>query len=36
MEYTNNLGADGVLITASTQSNDVIANSAKMSRKKVE
>jgi predicted dehydrogenase/threonine dehydrogenase-like Zn-dependent dehydrogenase len=31
---TNNIGADGVLITASTKSNDVIAQAAGMSRKK--
>ena len=34
MDYTDAVGADGVLITASTQSKDVIANAAKMSRKK--
>lgn len=31
---TNGIGADGVLITASTKSNDVIAQAAGMSRKK--
>ncbi len=31
---TNNVGADGILITASTKSNDVIAQAAGMSRKK--
>ena len=34
MDFTNNYGADGVLITASTKSNDVISQSAQMSRKK--
>ena len=34
MNITNELGADGVLITASTSSNNVISNAAKMSRKK--
>jgi len=33
-EYTNNVGADGVVITASNKSNDIISNSAKMSRKR--
>ncbi len=31
---TNGVGVDGVLITASTKSNDVIAQAAKMSRKR--
>ena len=31
---TNGIGADGVLITASTKSNDVIAQAARMSRKR--
>ena len=31
--YTNDVGADGVLITASSKSNDVIAQSAQMCRK---
>jgi predicted dehydrogenase/threonine dehydrogenase-like Zn-dependent dehydrogenase len=31
---TNGVGADGVLITASTKSNDVISQAAKMSRKR--
>jgi predicted dehydrogenase/threonine dehydrogenase-like Zn-dependent dehydrogenase len=31
---TNDIGVDGVLITASTKSNDVIAQAAQMSRKK--
>ncbi|MCU0348891.1 MAG: bi-domain-containing oxidoreductase [Saprospiraceae bacterium] len=31
---TNGVGADGVLITASTKSNEVIAQAAKMSRKR--
>lgn len=34
MDATNGIGADGVLITASNKSNDIIANSAKMSRKR--
>lgn len=33
-ETTNSLGADGVLITASTKSDDVLHQSAEMSRKK--
>ena len=33
MELTRNIGADGVLITASTKSNDVISQAAQMSRK---
>jgi len=33
-EYTGGIGADAVLITASTKSNDVISQSAQMSRKK--
>lgn len=33
-KLTNNIGADAVLITASTKSNDVISNSAKMCRKR--
>ncbi|MDC1455981.1 bi-domain-containing oxidoreductase [Flavobacteriaceae bacterium] len=31
--YTNNIGADGVVITASNKSNEIIAQSAKMCRK---
>ena len=33
-EYTNGVGADGVIITASNKSNDIISNSAQMSRKR--
>ncbi len=33
-EYTGSIGADAVLITASTKSNDVISQAAQMSRKK--
>ena len=33
-EYTNNIGADGVIITASTQSNEVIHQACEMSRKR--
>jgi threonine dehydrogenase-like Zn-dependent dehydrogenase len=33
-EYTGGIGADAVLITASTKSNDVISQAAQMSRKK--
>jgi predicted dehydrogenase/NADPH:quinone reductase-like Zn-dependent oxidoreductase len=33
-ELTNGVGADAVLITASSKSNDVISNAAQMSRKK--
>ncbi|MEQ9285431.1 MAG: bi-domain-containing oxidoreductase [Cyclobacteriaceae bacterium] len=33
-EFTNNIGADGVIITASNKSNDIISNAAKMSRKR--
>jgi predicted dehydrogenase/threonine dehydrogenase-like Zn-dependent dehydrogenase len=33
-ELTNQTGADGVIITASTKSNDVISQAAKMSRKR--
>jgi predicted dehydrogenase/threonine dehydrogenase-like Zn-dependent dehydrogenase len=33
-EYTEGIGADAVLITASTKSNDVISQAAQMSRKK--
>ena len=33
-EYTNHVGADGVLITASNPSNDIISNAAQMSRKR--
>ena len=33
-EYTNGIGADAVLITASSKSNDVISQAAQMSRKK--
>jgi predicted dehydrogenase/threonine dehydrogenase-like Zn-dependent dehydrogenase len=31
---TNNIGADGVIITASSKGNDIISQSAKMSRKR--
>jgi predicted dehydrogenase/threonine dehydrogenase-like Zn-dependent dehydrogenase len=31
---TNNVGADGVIITASTKSNEIISQSARMSRKR--
>jgi len=34
MSMTGNIGADGVLITASAKSNDVISHAAKMSRKR--
>lgn len=34
VDYTNGIGVDGVIITASTQSNEVIAQAAQMSRKK--
>lgn len=34
LDLTNGIGADGVLITASNKSNDIIANAAKMSRKR--
>jgi predicted dehydrogenase/threonine dehydrogenase-like Zn-dependent dehydrogenase len=33
-ELTDNIGCDGVIITASTKSNDVISQAAQMSRKK--
>ena len=33
MELTRNIGVDGVLITASTKSNDLISQAAQMSRK---
>ncbi len=33
LEFTNGIGADGVLITASTKSNEVISQAAQMSRK---
>ena len=33
-EHTNGVGADGVIITASNKTNDIISNSAKMSRKR--
>lgn len=33
-ELTEGIGADGVIITASNKSNDIISNSAKMSRKR--
>lgn len=33
-EFTNNIGADGVIITASTKSNEVIHQSCEMSRKR--
>lgn len=32
--YTNSLGADGVIITASAKGNDIISQAAKMSRKR--
>lgn len=32
--HTNNIGADGVIITASSKGNDIISQSAKMSRKR--
>ncbi|MEJ0034108.1 MAG: bi-domain-containing oxidoreductase [Bacteroidota bacterium] len=34
LEHTKGIGADGVIITASTQSNEVISQAAQMSRKK--
>ncbi|QNM85779.1 bi-domain-containing oxidoreductase [Polaribacter pectinis] len=34
LENTNNIGADGVLITASAKSNDIISQAAQMSRKR--
>ena len=34
LELTGNIGADGVIITASTKTNDVIAQAAQMSRKR--
>ncbi len=34
MEKTNGIGADGVIITASTQSDEVISQAAQMSRKR--
>lgn len=34
LDITNGIGADGVIITASTQSNEVIAQAAQMSRKR--
>lgn len=33
-DYTNGIGADGVIITASNKSNDIIAQSAQMCRKR--
>ncbi len=33
-ELTGNIGADGVIITASAKTNDIISDAAKMSRKK--
>lgn len=33
-DYTNGVGVDGVIITASNKSNDIISNAAKMSRKR--
>jgi predicted dehydrogenase/threonine dehydrogenase-like Zn-dependent dehydrogenase len=33
-QYTNNVGADGVLITASTKSDEIISQAARMSRKR--
>lgn len=34
LDLTNNVGADGVIITASAKTNDVIAQAAQMSRKR--
>ncbi|MEM6718259.1 MAG: bi-domain-containing oxidoreductase [Bacteroidota bacterium] len=34
LENTNNIGADGVIITASAKTNDIISQAAKMSRKR--
>jgi predicted dehydrogenase/threonine dehydrogenase-like Zn-dependent dehydrogenase len=34
LEHTNNIGADGVLITAATKTNDIISQAAQMSRKR--
>ncbi len=34
IEQTNKIGCDGVIITASAKTNEIIANSAKMSRKR--
>ncbi|MAZ08003.1 MAG: dehydrogenase [Rickettsiales bacterium] len=34
MDLTHNYGADGVLVTASTESNDLISQAAQMSRKR--
>ncbi|MBC8755331.1 bi-domain-containing oxidoreductase [Kordia sp. YSTF-M3] len=34
LDQTNNIGADGVLITASAKSNDIISQAAQMSRKR--
>lgn len=34
LDLTDNVGADGVIITASTKTNDVIAQAAQMSRKR--
>lgn len=34
MQHTNGIGVDGVIITASTKSNEVIAQAAQMSRKR--
>lgn len=34
MSQTNNIGADAVIITASSKSNDIISQSARMSRKR--
>ncbi len=34
MEYTNGIGADGVIITASAKTNEIIAQSALISRKR--
>ena len=33
MDLTNNYGADGVLVAASSRSNDIISQAAQMSRK---
>jgi predicted dehydrogenase/threonine dehydrogenase-like Zn-dependent dehydrogenase len=34
LDFTNGIGADGVIITASAKNNDIISQSAKMSRKR--
>jgi predicted dehydrogenase/threonine dehydrogenase-like Zn-dependent dehydrogenase len=33
-QFTNNIGADGVIITASAKNNDIISNAAQMCRKR--